>query len=134
MAIRDRLTFLLDLYHRDFFTLEDLRPYKIGMTRGAAISPEFDFSVSIKSLVVRALFVFVFLVVPGEPHLNLFQARIYPIYPDLPYNAAIAVPLLVFNRDLLPATIEARCLREANPYACLRSGASIPAKRILWSL
>ncbi len=42
MAIRDRLTFLLDLYHRDFFTLEDLRPYKIGMTRGAAISPEFD--------------------------------------------------------------------------------------------
>ncbi len=31
----------------------------------------------------------------------------------------------------LPATIKARCLREANPYACFRSGASIPAKRIL---
>ena len=31
----------------------------------------------------------------------------------------------------LPATMEAKCLREANPYACFRSGASIPAKRIL---
>ena len=27
--------------------------------------------------------------------------------------------------------MEAKCLREASPYACFRSGASIPAKRTL---
>ncbi len=42
----------------------------------------------------------VFLIVPGIPRLNLFQTRIDPIKQDFPYNAAIAIPFLVFNRDL----------------------------------
>jgi hypothetical protein len=58
------------------------------------------FGLGIKPLVFRALFVLVFLVVPREPSLNLFKTRIHTIDQDFPQNAAIAIPLLVFNRDL----------------------------------
>jgi hypothetical protein len=45
--------------------------------------------------------VLVFLVVPGEPSLNLFETSIDPIKSDLLYNAAVAVSLLEFNCYLL---------------------------------
>ncbi len=61
-----------------------------------------------------------------------------PKQDDFNQELQICIAEALYDVDSIvtcwPATIEAKCLREANPYACFRSGASIPAKRILCCL